>query len=238
MNIILTMAGKGSRFAVAGYETPKPFIEMPDGRKMLEWPLSQIERLENIELYIVLQREYLDERYGLHTILKNCLLDTVNVVPLDEVPNGQALSAFEAIKHINEGSVLIAGCDTVEDFRIFDLVRGATSDSAGAVTFFDEETGSDHFSFVKYDQNMNARDIVEKKRISNNALAGSYFFRNHHYFLAALHSQLAQTENQLGEVFVAPVYQPLIKLGYQIECLPTKNLKVFGTPDELHTISL
>ena len=232
------MAGKGSRFERAGFETPKPFIEMPDGRKMLEWPLSEIERLENIELYIVLQREYLDERYGLHTILNNCSLDIVNVVPLDEVPNGQALSAFEAIKHIDDGSLLIAGCDTVEDFKIFDSVREATSDSAGAVAFFDEETGSDHFSFVEYDQNMNAQSIVEKNRISNNALTGSYFFRSHHHFLAALHSQLAQNENQLGEVFIAPIYQSLIKLGYQIECLPTKNLKVFGTPDELHSIKL
>ena len=57
INIVIPMAGAGSRFKVAGYNIPKPFIEF-DGKMMIEHVLSSFENI-NANFILVVQEKFI-----------------------------------------------------------------------------------------------------------------------------------------------------------------------------------
>lgn len=61
---ILPMAGRGSRFAEAGYTTPKPLIPV-DGQPMLKKALSSLEGIDAEQRYKVILRKEYDRKYDL-----------------------------------------------------------------------------------------------------------------------------------------------------------------------------
>ena len=67
INILIPMAGAGSRFKIKGYEIPKPLIKI-DNKLMIELAIETL----NIEgQYIFVVRKYENEEY-------NILLNTIS----------------------------------------------------------------------------------------------------------------------------------------------------------------
>lgn len=56
INIVIPMAGDGSRFKVAGYNIPKPFIEF-NNKMMIEHVLSSFENID-VEFTLVIQENF------------------------------------------------------------------------------------------------------------------------------------------------------------------------------------
>jgi hypothetical protein len=95
----------------------------------------------------------------------------------------------------------------------------------------------DHWSFVRLGEDGWAVDVVEKKRISNFASIGLYWFAAARLYAGAYDAFFADPANLVrGERYVAPLYRHLILKGGKISIsdLPVEDVHVLGTPAELN----
>lgn len=104
MNVVIPMAGKGSRFAQVGYTFPKPLIPV---NKMNGKPMIQV-AVENINtearfIYIVQKDHY--EKYNLKTLL-NLITPNCEIIQVDGVTEGAACTVLLAEQFINNDSQL------------------------------------------------------------------------------------------------------------------------------------
>ena len=90
-----------------------------------------------------------------------------------------------------------------------------------------------HWSFAKSSKNDSsiAIEVKEKQRISENCSVGTYFFKSAESFLTLVEEYL-NIQITLDEYFIAPFYQYAIE-KFKVGILNVKNVKVFGTPEEL-----
>ena len=63
LNIVIPMAGRGSRFAEAGYTMPKPLIDV-HGRYMIEYVIENLKPNREHRFIFICQEEHL-QKYGL-----------------------------------------------------------------------------------------------------------------------------------------------------------------------------
>ena len=108
MNIIITMAGLGSRFKKAGYTVPKYMIEVK-GKNLFQWSmlsLADFNSQENVKYIFVVRRE--DNTRGfIQEETHKMGLNNVCIIELDELTDGQATSAMLAEKYWNEDEEMI-----------------------------------------------------------------------------------------------------------------------------------
>ncbi|MFZ9377026.1 MAG: HAD-IA family hydrolase, partial [Candidatus Fonsibacter ubiquis] len=107
LNVLIPMAGAGSRFQQAGYTFPKPLIDVK-GKPMIQ---TVIENL-NVEanFIFVVQKEH-REKYNLDTLL-NLITPNCKIVEVDGITEGAACTTLLAKKFIdNDQSLLMANSD-------------------------------------------------------------------------------------------------------------------------------
>lgn len=231
----MPMAGRGSRFASAGFTTPKPLIEV-DGQPMFLKALSSIEAIAATKRYTVVIRKEHEERYALKTLLKQALPE-VNVVTTDEEPVGAATDALRSQVHLKpDEGVVIMDCDlwfrsTSYNKMVEDSLSGASDIGGGVLTF---EADNPRYSYAKYDADNIVTETAEKRVISNRAMTGAYYFATANEFVDSAKTLLARplSEN-MPEYYISHLYNILIEAGKKIQAAQVDEFASFGTPEEL-----
>ena len=232
LNIVITMAGLGSRFRKAGYTVPKFMIEAK-GKSLFEWSMISLQGFlapENKYFFVV--RE--DDKAKAFIEEKGRALgfSDINVIEIGYVTKGQAESVMLASPYWDpDDELLIYNIDTYIEAGEMNS-RQLKGD--GFIPCFQGE--GDHWSFVRLNEAGEAVEIREKKRISDYCTVGAYYFHT-----AALFEELYQelyVEKQYteaGEQYVAPMYDLLLKKGGKIYIsdIPKEKVHVLGTPEEL-----
>ena len=232
MNIVITMAGLGSRFRKAGYRLPKYMIEA-NGRTLFTWSLCSLKGVFGAAdkfLFIVRKEDAAKE--FIRTSCEQLGIADIQIVEIDRVTKGQAETAMLAKPFWTaEDGLLIYNIDTyVEPGEMsYDQLRGD-----GFIPCFHGK--GDHWSFVRLNEFGEAVEIREKKRISENCSVGAYYFRS-----ASLYEELYRDmygkggHSEAGEQYVAPLYDLLIQKGGKvyISDIPEERVHVLGTPEEL-----
>lgn len=233
-NIVITMAGRGSRFYEAGYVVPKYEI-LAHGRSLFAWSMLSLRNFLDADSRVIFV--CLAENKSTDFVCSQCRslgLEDVHVVELNQITDGQATSAYVTrdLWHQDE-PLLIYNIDTYVNPRVLkpEQIRPG---SDGWVPCF--QVPGDHWSFVKLNQDGWAEKISEKQRISNNASIGLYWFSRAGEYVVAYEDFFSYNENLVkGERYVAPLYSYLIQNGKKISItdLPTSAVHVLGTPSEL-----
>ena len=131
VNIVIPMAGAGSRFKIAGYNVPKPFIKF-NGKMMIEHVLDSFQNI-TANFILVLQEKFLEEQKSeLEELSKNTKIKFVTVPKLTM---GAAVTALAAHKAINpDYDIIFADSDNIfapEDINNFiTYVRGSNLNGA------------------------------------------------------------------------------------------------------------
>lgn len=231
MNIVIPMAGRGSRFREAGYEKPKPFIEL-NGVPMILWIIKNIYVVEPMHFFLLHQEE--------HTPYMNFLDFTgidpsYHLVPVKGITEGAACTVLLAEQHINNNEeLLIANSDQLVDW---DDVQKAVAlfrenDAAGGVLTF----LNDHpkWSYVAL-KDGRITEIAEKRVISNVATVGIYYFRRGRDFVWAAKEMMKDNAKRVNsEWYVAPAINELIARGDKILPYFVNNMIGLGTPEDFH----
>ena len=230
MNILIPMAGAGARFNKVGYGLPKPLIDV-NGKPMIQ---RVVENLKINGKYIFVARKEHCDRYDLNNLL-NKISPNCEIVISDGLTEGQACSALLAEEHINNSEpLLIVNSD---NYFIWDMENWLNSvqnpNVDGMIFTFKDSTGSTNWSYAKVDENDNVLEIREKEPISDNALAGAFYWRQGIKFVEYTNQMISQNIRYNNEFYIAPVYNQAIASNKIIKNYTISNMKSMGTPEEL-----
>jgi len=228
------MAGRGSRFADAGYDRPKPLIEI-DGHPMIEVVVANLTPAAAHRFVFVVQREH-EEAYGLRDRLGE-LVPGCELVLLDGVSEGAACTVLAAADLVDDDApLMIANSDQWVDIEIDDYL--AAHRGSGHDGFIMTMTATDpKWSFVDFDDDGRVRGVVEKEPVSDVATVGIYNFSRAGDFLRAARAMIAADRRVNGEFYVAPCYDELIAAGGSIGVFgvgrEAEGMYGLGTPSDL-----
>lgn len=228
MNIIVPMAGRGSRFADAGVTTPKPLIDI-QGEPMLRWALKSITGIDYARLIFITLQEH-DAEYGVVKWLQDTF--SADVIALPDVTEGQLCTVLAARDAINrDEDVLIISSDT---YVVSDLGRHIADrdpECAGIISV--ANMPGDRWSFARTDEAGRVVEVAEKVRISDHASTGMYYFTNGCQFVEVAEDMIRREEKTRGEYYVIPVYQKYIARGWLVTISEVNKMWDMGTPDAL-----
>lgn len=238
---IIPLAGRGSRFAKAGYKDPKPLIEV-SGKPMIIQAANSLPNSEN-HIFVTL-KEHL-ENYSLEKTLKNEYQDA-NIISIDEVTEGQAITCSLGLQGVNEDlSLLIAATDNgmIYDHGKFQQLIEDEQVDAIIFTFRHHVSSKNNpqmYGWVKTDDADNAMEVSVKVPISNDpyndhAIVGTFWFRKVEYFNRSLKRLLENNVRVNGEYYVDSLMGELIELGYKVKVFEVEDYICWGTPDDYET---
>lgn len=211
LNIVVPMAGRGSRFAKAGYDMPKPLIDVHH-HPMIDYVIKNITpECAHRFIFLCLQ-EHLD-RYGLKKHLEE-MAPGCEIVPVDHVTEGAACTVLLAEKFINNNDALmIANSDQYVDIKIDDYIAKGEGQDGLIMTMFADDP---KWSFIKFDADGYVTMVREKEVISNEATVGIYNFAHGKDFVNYAHKMMERNLRVNNEFHVAPVYNMMIEDGKKI----------------------
>lgn len=210
LTIVVPMAGRGSRFADAGFKDPKPLIPVK-GRPMIKLVIENLRPKRPHRFVFICQREHV-KAYDLERLLGEWASGCA-IVQLDGVTEGAACSVLTADAWLDDSPLMIANSDQYLDVSIDDYLDGAAGLDGMIMTM----TASDpKWSFVAVDADGMATELAEKVPISDEATVGVYNFARGRDFADAAREMIAKDLRVNGEFYVAPVYNMLIEKGAKI----------------------
>jgi len=231
MNIVMPMAGRGSRFAQIGIATPKPLIPVR-GKPMYAWateglPLDRARRL----IFICLDEHLHDLELERDIRTRYAAYDPV-IVSLDHVTEGQACTVLAARQWIdNDEPLLIFNADTYYPTTLGSRLNDTLATADGVLDVF--AAPGEKWSFARTDDQMRVAETAEKRRISDWASTGLYYFRRGGDYVRHAQAMIDANDRSGNEFYVAPVYNRLIAAGADVRANPIDQVWVLGTPEDL-----
>jgi HAD superfamily hydrolase (TIGR01509 family) len=230
MNVLIPMAGAGSRFAKVGYTFPKPLIDVK-GKPMIQ-VVAEMLNVEANFIYIV-QKSH-REQYNLDTLL-NLITPNCKIVEVDGMTEGAACTTLLAKELINNDSPLILS--NSDQFIEWDstefMYKMNEKDYDGGIICF--PATHPKWSFAKTDENNIISEVAEKNPISDQATAGIYYWKKGSDYVKYAEQMIEKDIRVNNEFYVCPVYNEAIqdnKIVYNHK-IPAENMWGLGTPEDL-----
>lgn len=228
MNVLIPMAGAGSRFEKAGFTFPKPLIEV-NGKPMIQVVIENMNIDANF-IYVV-QKSH-REKYNLDTLL-NLITPNCKVVEVDGITEGAACTALLAKEFINnEQPLFFANSDQFIEWNSNDFFykMQETDVDGGIVTF---EATHPKWSFAKVDENGFVVEVAEKNPISNIATVGFYYWKSGSDFVNYAEQMIEEDIRVNNEFYVCPVFNQAIRDSKRISVFNIEKMWGLGTPEDL-----
>lgn len=231
INIVIPMAGAGSRFAKAGYKKPKPFIDVL-GKPMICHVLDNLD-MPDAKFILLARKEHYDNEPETIQWIKNNY--NVEFVLIDKLTEGAACTVLHAYRLINnDAPLLIANSDQIVDMNIADYINDSNARNldGSVLCFQDDDT---KWSYAKIDDNGYIVEIKEKVVISEYATVGIYYFAKGRDFVENAIDMFVRNERVNNEFYVAPVYNYAIDKGdkFGIYSIDMNQMHGTGTPEDL-----
>lgn len=235
MNVLIPMAGEGSRFAKAGYTFPKPLIEV-NGEPMIKVVVDNLNLDAN---YIFLVRKEHDDKFNISSTLRQ-IQPGCQIVLVDQLTEGAACTTLLARHLIDNGQpLLVANSDQVLEWDSCAFYHSVNSAIDGAILTF--ESVHPKWSYVQLDADGNVTRVAEKEVISSHATCGLYHFAKGSDYVRYADQMIAkgtrcgQSFNGQGEFYVAPIYNEAIADGKIIKTFEVARMHGIGTPEDLNS---
>lgn len=230
------MAGEGSRFAKAGWTTPKPLIEL-DGQPLFKHAISSVSA-EGIKMKysFIVRQEHID-KYAIDKGIKS-FLPEANVFSVLKTTRGAVETCLMAESAIaDDDAIIVMDCDL--EFRSKEFIRIikkilselAESSNGGALVSF--ESDQPKYSYAELDEDGLVKRTAEKEVISSHALCGAYFFSTGKEFKQIAHKLLDEPEFKKPEYYVSLLYNYMLEKGETVYLAPMEEYYSYGTPEEL-----
>jgi dTDP-glucose pyrophosphorylase len=242
LNIVIPMAGRGSRFAAAGCTIPKYMVEA-GGLSLFEHSLSSLPlKLAGKVVFVALREHendfgvsaFINEKFG-RAARRAGSRSGCEVVLLAAPTRGQAETVLCARDCVPPG----------EEMAIFNIDTGFVSSSLaarladpaakkdGVLGAFVLDAPETKWSFAQTDAQGVVTKTAEKEPISRYALTGMYHFTRAGDFYDAAAAAISGSETVRGEYYVAPLYNRLIAKGRRFVLDVAERIIPLGTPEDV-----
>ena len=229
-NIVIPMAGLGTRFEEKGYKNKKPFIDV-NGKPMIQRVIENlnIEFDEHFEFILIcLQEDY--DKYDFSIFDDIIGHKTWKTICLPEVTEGAAQTLLVSKPYINNNTPMLSfNTDQMVDYDS-DMWESFKKFDGGIPCFWGD---SEDWSYARCGQDGFVEEVAEKKVISNDATAGYYYWKKGSDFVKYAEQMIEDNSRTNGEFYVAPVYNWAIKDGKKIAIYMVDKVYELGTPEYL-----
>jgi len=234
INIVIPMAGQGSRFAKARYEKPKPFIDV-DGKPMIVRVLENI-AYPDARYILIARKEHMDKEAELVTQIEKKF--NAIFIPIDKLTEGTACTVLYARKYINnDEQLLVANSDQIVDMNIADFIDDCKDRNLdGSILTFIDHFKNPKWSFAALDENNLVTEVKEKVIISEFATVGIYLYSKGRDFVDASIDMIIENDRVNNEFYTCPTYNYAIKDGAKIGIynIEFEQMHGIGTPEDLN----
>jgi bifunctional N-acetylglucosamine-1-phosphate-uridyltransferase/glucosamine-1-phosphate-acetyltransferase GlmU-like protein len=209
LHVIIPMAGEGKRFTEAGYG-PKPFIDVC-GRAMIQRVVDSISPSCEAKFLLLGQDVVGKTRGATDTILRG-------------------LASYDTPI---QGPVLVSNCDLwLTKGVVNDFLYWAEGPDCSLITF---QSTNPHHSYVKLDDECLVTEIKEKQVISDDAVAGVYWFKSGVLLEEYCRRVLDSGDTYNGEFYLSSVIAAMVADGRPVTTFQVgwEDLAMLGTPEEL-----
>jgi NDP-sugar pyrophosphorylase family protein len=233
--IVIPMAGASRRFSEAGYTKPKYMLKAA-GRSLLTHSLSSFSNYFQTEPFLLICRDVMGTADFIKSEVEKLTIRNFQIITLESETRGQAetvAAGLIAAQTDLQTRITIFNIDTIRPG--FEFPSGPEfTGMDGYLEVF--EADGENWSFVRTDHPTSKLVIqtTEKKRISNHCCTGLYHFNHATDFMSAFKLEIQRGMSDIGEYYVAPLYNWLIASGKKIVCNPVArpNVILSGTPHE------
>ncbi len=231
MNLILTMAGRYTRFINEGYRIPKYLLPWGDHSILREIIRELTKGSEFKNIYLVANKRDVIYMPHVRKVLKGLGIPEDNLFLISDT-SGQTETAYQGIQDIQnkfgevEGPIVFHNIDTILYGRDFKNLSRILDEYDGFVDIF--ESSNHNYSYVLMKGDV-VDTIAEKIVISDKASSGLYGFPSVEKFLEFYSPE---------ELYMSHLYQKMIKNGSRItvsDMHTEKDTVVLGTPSEYLT---
>ena len=230
------MAGEGSRFAKAGWTTPKPLIELR-GVPLFQRAIGSV-ALPGVEMKysFIVRQEHIDNQH-IDRMIQD-ILPEARIFSVLKTTRGAVETCLVAEAAIeDDDAVVVMDCDL--EFRSVgynQLVSKALSlpaDEADGGALVSFESDNPRYSYALVDDSGRVLRTAEKEPISNHALCGAYFFGSGKDFKRIAHQLLDDGTHGKAEFYVSLLYNYLLAEGKIVRLATMEEYYSYGTPEEL-----
>ncbi len=207
------MAGRGSRFADAGYTDPKPLISV-HGKPMIQVVVENLTPKNTPHRFIfICQNQHIAD-YGLQQKLPS-YAQNVEIIGIDGITDGQLSTVLKA-RHLidNDAPVMTANSDQYIDFDIDDYLAHMQAQQLDGL-IMTMKANDPKWSYAKTN-GAYVVETAEKKVISDDATVGIFNFARGKDLLWAADQMIADDVRVNGEFYTCPCYNYLIAKGQKI----------------------
>lgn len=246
MNVVIPMAGSGKRFVDAGYDRPKPFIDVDHNTPMIQLVLLNLipRQIGGNYHFILLCLSDFVSMYGveldarLKMIFESARNDHIKlsyeIMEVNYNTEGAACTVLLAKDKINnDEELMIANCDQlVLDRQVIDgsLEYYRERNVDGGILCFLAE--SPKWSYCRM-SGERITEVVEKQVVSNLATVGIYYYRQGRMFVDAAEAMIGRQFKVNGEFYLAPAFNDMIVKDMKIVPYLVNDMVGLGTPEDL-----
>lgn len=213
LNIVIPMAGLGSRFANAGYALPKPLIDV-DGDPMIKVVIDNLTPSCEHRFIFVCQNKHI-KTYDLINKF-NAFTKNPIIIGIDGLTEGQICTVLKAKEYIdNDEPLMTANSDQWIDFDInkyFEYMIEKKLDGLIMTMKSDDPK----WSYAKSDADGYVIETAEKKVISDDATVGIFNFAHGKDLVKAAEQMISENVRVNNEFYTCPCYNYMIKENKKI----------------------
>ncbi|MCS7004311.1 MAG: glycosyltransferase family 2 protein [Cytophagales bacterium] len=239
MNVLIPMAGAGSRFQQEGYTTPKPLLDVLGKPMVVQAALS----LPKGNRYIFVCRDFHVSEYQIDKELKkyfpNCIVITV-----DYLTEGQASTCLLAKEYINNDEPLMIGASdngmiwNLEKFH--QLIQQADCLPFSFRNNVTVVSKPQQYGWIIVDENLNVKRVsvkipISEKPINDHAIVGAFWFRHGKDFVEAAERMIAKNRRINNEFYVDEAINEVVEAKKRVKVFEIDYYICWGTPNDYKT---
>ena len=228
MNVLIPMAGAGSRFQQAGYTFPKPLIDV-EGKPMIQVVVDNL-NIDATYIYVV-QKEH-RVKYNLDTLL-NLITPSCKIVEVDGITEGAACTTLLAKEFIdNDEPLVMANSDQFVEWDSNEFMYKMIEQKVdgGILTF---TATHPKWSFVKVNEYGYVTEVAEKNPISDMATVGIYYWSKGSDYVKYAEQMIEKNIRTNNEFYTCPTFNEAIGDGKKIKTFNIEKMWGLGTPEDL-----
>jgi HAD superfamily hydrolase (TIGR01509 family) len=228
MNVLIPMAGAGSRFEKAGYTFPKPLIDVR-GKPMIQGVVDNL-NVDAKYIFIVQQSHF--KKYNLKETLSNFCPNN-EIIQIDGITEGAACTTLLAKQYIDKDEpLIIANSDQFVEWDSDEFIYSCSASDldANILTF-----NSTHpkWSYAKLNDLGFVTEVAEKKPISDLATVGIYYWRKGSDYVKYAEQMIDKNIRVNSEFYVCPVFNEAIQDNKKVRTYNIDKMWGLGTPEDL-----
>lgn len=240
MQLVIPMSGFGERFRAAGYETPKPLIEV-DGKPIVGHVLDMFPGVEKV-VFICNQDHLSEPKFRMVEILKELCPSGV-IVPIAAHKLGPVHAVLSALAEIDPSEPVIVNyadftCRwSFDDFSTFVKSKNVDAAVPAYRGFHPHSGGTTNYAYIR-ESNGRLLEMREKQPFTANkvdefASSGTYYFKSGALMKQYLQEQILKEVTVGGEYYVSSAVDLIAQAGLSVAVYEIEHFMQWGTPQDL-----